>query len=706
MPVVLKAKDNGQLYEIPDNEREEALSTGKFTEHYRMKAKDDGKEYLIPAEEIGDALKTNKFELSEVYDQRKNIEANPTQSNRSPMNKLQSLIHGAGATMSMGFDDEIIGGIEGGIRTLKDGGNFSDNYESSRDAIRAKKDEAYDTNPWSYRAGSILGGIATPGLAGSATKSAMGAVKTATAVGAAQGAVQGAGDNTNPDRIGKDMIQGAVIGGGIGAVGGVVGKLASQRGRSQISSELKSFKEGYKEANPDLIPGINQLLKGWNGYKEASKTAGIEDEMFNFLQKSKKDLVSRMVEKDSIPKSQEKAMMNMLDKLSDEEYILRQIQDGDEEVIDWIAKQSGGNVADKQKFLKMSPEERQALRTLDTRQDAKGLVDITKKAQDDLWSDTKGKIAEHTKTARESFASDMQGHQQAYKEAIEDLSGMQELVGSSPLKHVKLSGKMIESGEGGRVGWDLDNGTNWGDATPEIQFNRLQKAREVVDSGIEWDKIKNGVRKPTQGELILMDYRKSLDDILKSTPGKVEADEANKIATELDNMLFGKTEFKGGVDPHKLRSLLNDSDTAHRFRDGLDKLREWSKSAYPEAQATAKEFLEKFETLLGKKQSSDALKNLSREGGPSALQIQRLDRSMKGDTNITKHAVKQTADFLLDNESTNAFLQESIGKPFKSMSAEEKTAFIKVYLQYKNAGGIGSPDVIRNNFNHELSKIK
>jgi len=708
MPI-MKSKVTGEEFDVPDSERNEALATGKFDEFYLMKSKADGEEFMVPAHELGDAIKSNKLELTEVYDQRKQIEANPTEATHAPISKTDSALTGLVGSATLGFDDEIYGGLRGLREAATSDKSLSDAYSEYRDQYRDMKRRASDENPLSYGAGSIVGGAILPFGAGKVAGTMIGAVGKGALVGAGTGAVQAIGDNedlSNMGQLGWDVAGGTAIGGVLGGAAGAVGHLAkgiTKSGRAELGKELDAFHAGRDSVTANGL--LDEPRRIWAGLKETVNSEKAQQELFDILKGSKKDLVSRMIEKDSIPQSQEKAMLNFIDTLNDDEYITLALQEGDEKVTNWIARQSGGDVAEKQKFLAMKPDERQALRSLDLKDDAKQLAPIVDKARSELKADTASKIAEHTATARDSFSNSMQNYLFTHNKVSDDLESMGDLLGAKPAKHVDLSFKMITQGTGGRADWDLQPNLGFRDAPSNVQFDRLQRARELVDEGIDWDKINAKIRKPTQGEKILMDYRASIDEILKSTPGKSEADQAYRIAAELKDMLFGKTEFKGSVDPYKIKRLLGNTDDANRFRDGLDRLKEWSQSANPEARAAADDFLNKFKDLFKKKTDSDALNQLSREGGPSALQIQRLDRSMKGDTNITKHAVKQTADFLGKNEDATAFIQEVIGKPFKEMTPEEKKAFVKVYIQYAKADYRGTPDAISNNFVHELSKI-
>lgn len=229
MPLVLKAKNDGKLYEIPDNEREEALATGKFTEHYRMKAKNDGKEYLIPAEEMGDALKTNKFELSEVYNQRQAIQ-------KKNMGVGDSLSRGIEQGVLFDSRDELAGAVKSPLGAAKEvankfGANFNDsdtqNYLNERDDSRNLDKIAAEVNPTAFTTGNVMGGIATsfaPGL--NVAKGA--SLANVAGKSAIQGGLYGLGDSegNNVGELALDTAKGAGIGAGAGAAGKLTGDYA------------------------------------------------------------------------------------------------------------------------------------------------------------------------------------------------------------------------------------------------------------------------------------------------------------------------------------------------------------------------------------------------------------------------------------------------------------------------------------------------
>lgn len=145
---------------------------------------------------------------------------------------------------TLGFDDEIGGlsgaavqGVNAAYRTLSGQDpsawsdlDLADEYAQARDEVRADKAAAEEANPWTYGAGSLVGGAVTtaaPGIAalsavpkgaGTLTKMAVGARS-----GAATGALAGAGaseaDLTEGDveGVARDTLRGAEMGGGVGA---------------------------------------------------------------------------------------------------------------------------------------------------------------------------------------------------------------------------------------------------------------------------------------------------------------------------------------------------------------------------------------------------------------------------------------------------------------------------------------------------------
>lgn len=159
---------------------------------------------------------------------RKSMESQQPEQKAAPdVSVLESLGRGALQGVSLGFADEIYGGVKGAANWIG-GGEFGDTYAKERDAVREANRQAQEANPTSYFAGEIGGGFAVPG--GAALAGAKGAralanaglkarslssAKGGMAYGAAYGLGKGEGD------IESQAF--STLGGGV--AGGVVGGL-------------------------------------------------------------------------------------------------------------------------------------------------------------------------------------------------------------------------------------------------------------------------------------------------------------------------------------------------------------------------------------------------------------------------------------------------------------------------------------------------
>lgn len=134
--------------------------------------------------------------------------------------QLESGLRGLAQGASMGFADEITGGVES---------LFSDKpYEQARDESRANYQAAQKDNPITYGAGQVGGGLATLAIPGLNVAKGASLAKTAGAA-ALQGGISGLGFSESEDaaQLAKDAAVGAGIGGALGAGGGyLAGKIS------------------------------------------------------------------------------------------------------------------------------------------------------------------------------------------------------------------------------------------------------------------------------------------------------------------------------------------------------------------------------------------------------------------------------------------------------------------------------------------------
>lgn len=184
-----------------------------------------------------------------------------------PTGSGESFLRGASEGATLGFHDEIVGGVEGTadyVRNLfKDvpEKKWSEFYKEARDESRAAQKKAEKQNPASFTGGQVAGGIGSMLVPGGAiAKGAMGAGKLAKgAIGAGKlatgGAVAGAGSSEAEDikGIASDAKSGAatalVTGGllkGAGATARGIGKGLHKAGNAKELAELGVSKSAKK----------------------------------------------------------------------------------------------------------------------------------------------------------------------------------------------------------------------------------------------------------------------------------------------------------------------------------------------------------------------------------------------------------------------------------------------------------------------------
>jgi hypothetical protein len=241
--------------------------------------------------------------------------------------------------------------------------------------------------------------------------------------------------------------------------------------------------------------------------------------------------------------------------------------------------------------------------------------------------------------------------------------------------------------------WEIDN---------IEQFRRLQKFRETLDLGIDWDAIKTGKRSMNEGEKILADLRSKVDGVLKATPGKTQADEVYRLGKEIRDAVFKKTELKGGVDNGKLNRLFSNTDEGIRFRDSLENLREWATDPQyaPEAREAAQELLKKFDSLYKIADNAKLIGGFRMKQGPSSPAIERMQSVLNKNT-LVQDAVLNPSNFVNSSDQfVKNFAKEVAGKSFKEMSDTEKSAFIKLWQWHSKEvkDGMVTPESMKENF--------
>lgn len=687
---------------------------------------DEEMNQLEAAEAAKSPVKAPKPFLTD--DEMNQLEA--AEAAKPPISKWETGVRSGVQGATFGFGDELSGLIEAagskvGLRGL--GGDFSDNrfetdeedeqsflevYRQARDAKRAKIKAAGEANPKTAFVSELAGGALLPIGAGAAAKTVASAVIKGAGAGAVAGGLSGVGNSEAEDWKDNtwDGVKGGVIGAGTGALFGgaanVISRGATKAGRAGLGDEFAAFKRGTKE---DTLlqgtPGLETAARWWNGVKSTIDTADKKAEFAAMISKMKNNTISRMVEEGG-PTDGPRSARSMMDEMSNDEFIIKSLlEDGDNEVKRWVPKLAAidpGQVgADEYNaVLKLGVDERLAAREFGVSKAkvAKEIAPMVADASDKMKGAVKSRVSQLSKEAGENFNGYIgENLTKDIWRAIEDSTSMS-TIPSNITTRLQDGAELFTYGKApSHFGLSKDF---FGDADGPEQFRRLQKLRETLDLGIDWDAIKTGKRTMEEGEQILATLRGKVDAVLKATPGKIQVDEVYKLGKEIRDAVFKKSEFKGGVDEFKLKRLFDNNDTAGRFRSALGQLKEWSVDPQyaPEAREAAKAMVDKFESLYSLADKARAIGNFRSKNGPSSPAIEKLGSALNKQT-LVQDAIKNPASFVQNaDQFIKEFATDITGKSWKDMSEFDKNAFIKVWVKTKaeSHDGLVTPEAMKD----------
>lgn len=660
----------------------------------------------------------------------------PTWEDTHPIDdisKLGSAYKGAIAGGSFNFQDELAGAVEaaGGLFGVSGAGtepigswkeqtpeektrSLLETYKSARDKVRKEHELYRSANPKSYFAGSIAGGAAVPFGAATKAKSLGEAVKYGAQAGIPLGMISGYGSNVDSNDLGLDVLTGGITGGIGGSIGGTLGYGASKlfSPKSAITPNMsietkpsvlkEDFMRGSKLAEENAWPFLKAPQKILGGIKEIIASSKASDSFKKMIEDSKDKFVSQMVESGSGKETPMNAR-SFLSKMGDDEYILWAINNGDEDIIKWIAQNAaneGANFSPEQltELLKIPPSERASLRNYDISAKARELEPITKEASQAVESSYKNRFSDLSKEAQQKFGTEVKDKGLIYdvffgqKDAMARANSLNTAKAAKPILEDTAN---ILYGNTDHYGFTKGKGFN--EIDPAEQFMRLQKSRELIDDGIDYAALK--IRKPTEAERILLEQKGRINNVLKSLDTKAEADKVYAIGKKIDEMVFGKTEFKGGVDPYKIKRLLGNSDDANRFRDGLSYLKDWAEnSTDPLAKETAQKFLDNFNKVFSEYTKSQKITAANFRGGPTSQAVERGLSRLKKD-NIVTEAIQSPVTFMKRQENLLKNFSEVLNLPaWKDMSYEDQMGLVRLMTWAKNQESGITPEAIKKNF--------
>lgn len=192
----------------------------------------------------------------------------------TPHMRNRAAFAGLADSLSMGFGDEIAGGIEAVKRKLQgDSRSAGEIYTGFRDKVRAGMAADQQAAPSEYLGGQVLGGVATLG-AGTGGKAAVTlggkiaqGVKTGAGYGAAYGFGSGEGLKGSLENAGIGAATGAAVGGAIPVAGKIIGIPASaaktviQRKGNYASEQIARMAEREGKTVQQVQAELQRLQK-------------------------------------------------------------------------------------------------------------------------------------------------------------------------------------------------------------------------------------------------------------------------------------------------------------------------------------------------------------------------------------------------------------------------------------------------------------
>ena len=657
----------------------------------------------------------------------------------SDMSKTESGWMGALDGLSFGFRDEFRGAAEAigstvGLRGLgggfdeirletdeEDKQDFSDIYKERRDLTREQSKESALANPKTYTGSQFAGGVVS-GLAAPVGRLASTGVKGAMAAGAIEGGVFGAGESEadNVTDLALDTAKGAAIGAGsVGVLTGagklaVAGTKVTKSGGQALLKKLEPIRKGFKvgkkeDAITEGLPIIEfgeRALRGMKGATdEVNASAAVTKEISEQAKLARKIIIRPLMESPELSKIQIIASSKRIEALSDDEAILAALlQDGDNPIKQWIANKAAteypGQITEDaySSVLNMGTTARKSAKAFDPKSAGKELKPVVEDVQELFKNTRNARFQELQVDAMTSYdRAETNSVVRNLDDAIEDSQVLKSI--PSAVKNLLEDVKgMISSGVGTKK-QGLTKGPLEAVEASE-HFIRLQKSRELLDSKIKWA---NG-HGETQAEQLLSGVRDSIDDALKLSPSKLEADDLYRMSKQIEDKFFGVTEFKKNgsieIDEFKLAKLLGKTDQAGRFRNAIDEFKEFAArdDLSDDFKSQAKKLIQTIEDKMAIMNQKSELGDFRFNNGPSSPAIERLN-SVSNSNSLIQDAVQSPAGFVNQMDEFSKYVSGRVGKPVSQFSPEEKSAMVKVWIMQKN-----NPDISQSKLNDFFMK--
>lgn len=682
-----KSPKSGKLIEVEsdfdtetgtDRAREEAISKGWRPVHQVVSK--SGKSINVDDDGLDEAL-SKGWMIPQVRDAKRA---------KVGIGAGESVARGVAQGGTFGFADEA----QAALRAP-----FSERtYSELRDEYRGGDDAAEDENPVAFYGGAIGTGLASlgAGAAGAAKTGATvaSAAGRAAAAGAAEGALGGfgAGRGSAASQATSTAI-GAAGGGLLGGAGGAIGaKLAGKAG-GEISG-IPGSKVVGDAASKATFYGKSAVEGAYQGMKE-SPSMGLVDvvakpvEAARGAYKAVRSARDADVELGSLAKSvgSGKDLTDGVE-LSDD-LGLDLLSPGPSKAKDFVATKAatlGGqtDVDQYRRIMEMGPDRRIAARDFNPKAIAEELAPQIEELGEAF-------VKARGQGFGASQAEAMAGLDQAVTERV--IPRLYEVMDKSTQSR-RIQGRTRATLEdvnelltrGKSAEFEVAPG-DWRKLPPAEKFKRMQYARQMLDSEIDW----NRDNKIPVGESLLRGMRDELDAALKAAPGKAEGDAFYGRGADLEKEFFDVTEFrqpsgKYQTDEFTLARLFGNNDKAGRFAKTLDALDEYAQDPKfnPETGNRVRALVQRLRDVRSLADDARDLQSFRYKPGPTSPEMQRQSYLMNR-ANLPSDTVGAPENFVASvDQFIKEFAVKGYGKPFAELPDAQKSKLLKLYIWTKN----------------------
>lgn len=172
----------------------------------------------------------------------------------------------------------------------------------------------------------------------------------------------------------------------------------------------------------------------------------------------------------------------------------------------------------------------------------------------------------------------------------------------------------------------------WNEAEPQEQYRRLQKARTRLNDDIrQFRASKDPIVANIDSLKQLTQAKEDIDQVMKSIPSQVKADEAYSVGTEARKAMFDAMEFGRGmkktIDIPTVKKLFGNNDRAYRLQEGIETMRsfldKYGEDVVPKQREEMRSIVEKFDSLRKQAEDKRLLEGLRQAQGPTSPAMER-----------------------------------------------------------------------------------